>query len=376
MDELHDPTPAVPYPNLLMVPQWRTSALLAEGLPIELGVGVTELTQDETGVRVTLDTGEILTPRYVVGADGGRSTVRRQLGVGFEGETHESEQLLIADVRLSGLDRDGWHVWPGADGRSLRLGLCPLPGTDDFQLTARPPRMSIEELIASVDPAITVTQVGWTSHFRANMRHGRPLPGRQRLPRRRRRPRALPGRRPGPEHRHPGRLQPGLEARHGRRRAARHLRGRAAAGGRRRARHQHRACTAGTSTGTRTRCAATTRCCASCRSTTAAARSPPSTARLPARSGPATARRTRPPADGRVFDLLRGPHATLLAFNWPGDLPSGPADLPAHRISDPATAEIYDVREPTLFLVRPDNYIGCATTDPADVLTYRKLIGV
>src|SRR3954452_4320203 len=24
MDELHDPTPAVPYPNVLMVPQWRT----------------------------------------------------------------------------------------------------------------------------------------------------------------------------------------------------------------------------------------------------------------------------------------------------------------------------------------------------------------
>jgi hypothetical protein len=82
-----------------------------------------------------------------------------------------------------------------------------------------------------------------------------------------------------------------------------------------------------------------------------------------------------PTGDGRVFDLLRGPHATLLAVGWAGDLPAVPAELPVHRIFDPAAAEIYDVREPTLFLVRPDNYIGCATTDPADLLAYQKLLG-
>ena len=73
MDEHHEPTPSVPYPNVLMVPQWRTVELLAEGLPIELGVGVESLTQDEKGVHLTLDNGETITARYVVGADGGRS---------------------------------------------------------------------------------------------------------------------------------------------------------------------------------------------------------------------------------------------------------------------------------------------------------------
>jgi hypothetical protein len=29
-----------------------------------------------------------------------------------------------------------------------------------------------------------------------------------------------------------------------------------------------------------------------------------------------------PVEGGRIFDLLRGPHATLLAFDWTGDLPS------------------------------------------------------
>ena len=32
MDELHAPTPSVPYPNILMVPQWRTGSLLAARL--------------------------------------------------------------------------------------------------------------------------------------------------------------------------------------------------------------------------------------------------------------------------------------------------------------------------------------------------------
>lgn len=85
--ELHAPTPSVPYPNVWMVPQWRTGELLAARLAelggrVELGVEVTGLTQDDAGVHVTLSTGETVTTRYVVGADGGRSTIRRLLGVG------------------------------------------------------------------------------------------------------------------------------------------------------------------------------------------------------------------------------------------------------------------------------------------------------
>src|SRR3954470_6074563 len=170
MDELHEPTPRVPYPNVLMVPQWRTCALLADGVPVELGVGLTGLDQLDRGVRVTLDNGEVVTARHVVGADGGQSTVRKLLGVPFEGTTHETERLDIADVRISGLDRKNWHIWPSEDGKSFKLGLCPLPGTDDFQLTAPPSGLSIPELVASADPSLEVTHIGWRSHFRANIR--------------------------------------------------------------------------------------------------------------------------------------------------------------------------------------------------------------
>ena len=167
MDELHTPTPEVPHPNTLMVPQWRTDQLLLERLTelggrVEFGAAVTGL--DNT--TITLSTGEHVHADYVVGCDGGRSTVRKLLGATFEGETHDSERMLIADVRLTALDRDHWHIWPADQG--FRLGLCPLPGTDDYQLTA--PGATLDELESLLPPGVALTHVGWTSEYRANIR--------------------------------------------------------------------------------------------------------------------------------------------------------------------------------------------------------------
>ncbi|GIF21151.1 3-(3-hydroxyphenyl)propionate hydroxylase [Paractinoplanes tereljensis] len=371
MDELHDPTPQVPYPNLLMVPQWRTSSLLADGVPIEYGTGLTSFTQDEAGVHVTLDTGETVTCRYLVGADGGRSTVRQQLGVPFEGETHETERLLIADVRIDGLDRDNWHIWPGADARSFRLGLCPLPGTDDFQLTAPPTDQSVEDLVASVDPSLTVTHIGWTSHFRANIR----MVARYRVGNV-----FLAG---DAAHVHSPAggqgLNTGIQD-------AWNLGWKLAVGDDQllQTYETERLPVAAGVLGISTRLHqrhvdgeddAMRRDDPVLRQLSLTYRGGPLAAEHRATPGPVRAGDRAPdgllPDGRRVFDLLRGPHATLLAFGWDGDLPFDPA----HRISDPETIKAYAVREPTLFLVRPDGYLGCATTDPADITAYRTLIG-
>jgi len=171
MDEPSEPTPSVPYPNMLMVPQWRTIRLLLDRLAelggtVEFGTEVTGL----DGTTVTLSTGETITARYVVGCDGGRSTIRRMVGASFEGQTREEEQMLIADVRLSGLDRDHWHIWPDRS-QGFRLGLCPLPGTEDFQLTAPLTDLGdLPALLAEVAPEVTITDIGWTSVYRPNIR--------------------------------------------------------------------------------------------------------------------------------------------------------------------------------------------------------------
>ena len=94
------------YPYSLMVPQCTTERLLLERLE-ELGGAVlrprtvTAVAQDPDGVTATLDDGAVIRARYAVGADGIRSIVREQAGIGFEGGVYE-ESFVLADVRLSG----------------------------------------------------------------------------------------------------------------------------------------------------------------------------------------------------------------------------------------------------------------------------------
>ncbi|WP_437728029.1 FAD-dependent oxidoreductase [Sorangium sp. So ce861] len=140
MFERREPAPDVPYPNILLLGQWRTEeilrARLAEhGVRVELATELTGFEQDGDGVTATLvHAGEAERVRagYLVGADGGRSFVRRALGVGFQGETMEADRALVGDVRADGLDRDRWHAWPKARGGPIAL--CPLPGTERFQI--------------------------------------------------------------------------------------------------------------------------------------------------------------------------------------------------------------------------------------------------
>jgi 3-(3-hydroxy-phenyl)propionate hydroxylase len=59
---------------------------------------VVDYLQDDNGVTVTIKTPnglETLRTPYLVGTDGGRSTVRKKLGVKFDGYTHEERWLLV-----------------------------------------------------------------------------------------------------------------------------------------------------------------------------------------------------------------------------------------------------------------------------------------
>jgi len=87
------------HPYVLGIPQTTTDRLLTEhaaelGVEIRRGREVIGLRQDDHGVTVELADGTQLRSRYLVGCDGGRSTVRRLLGVGFPGEPTRHEWLL------------------------------------------------------------------------------------------------------------------------------------------------------------------------------------------------------------------------------------------------------------------------------------------
>ncbi|MFF3563327.1 FAD-dependent monooxygenase [Streptomyces sp. NPDC002574] len=134
------PTPHAPYGATWMVPQWRTQEILHARLrelggSVCFGAEVTGVVQDTGGVTALLADGTTLRASYLVAADGGRSGVRRALGVTMTGETVDPDPLLVADVRLTGLDREHTHVWRGADGDSAVV--FPMGGTaDHFQFVA------------------------------------------------------------------------------------------------------------------------------------------------------------------------------------------------------------------------------------------------
>ncbi|MFE5917338.1 rifampin monooxygenase [Streptomyces sp. NPDC056468] len=87
------------HPYTLGIPQTLTDRLLAEhateaGAEIRRGCELVGLSQDDDGVTAEPADGTRLRSRYLVGCDGGRSTVRKLLGVGFPGEPATVETLL------------------------------------------------------------------------------------------------------------------------------------------------------------------------------------------------------------------------------------------------------------------------------------------
>ncbi|MFG2164783.1 rifampin monooxygenase [Micromonospora chersina] len=84
---------------LLGIPQPVIVRLLEEhaielGAQVRHGCAVVGFEQDDDGVTVELADGERLRSRYLVGCDGGRSTVRKLLGVAFPGEPSRNETLM------------------------------------------------------------------------------------------------------------------------------------------------------------------------------------------------------------------------------------------------------------------------------------------
>ncbi|MET8645275.1 rifampin monooxygenase [Streptomyces sp. NPDC004074] len=115
---------------VLGIPQTVTDRLLAEhatelGAEIRRGRALVGLSQDEDGVTVELADGTRLHSRYLVGCDGGRSTVRKLLGVGFPGEPSRVETLL-GEVELTAPPEELAAVMAEVRKTQFRFGFMPL----------------------------------------------------------------------------------------------------------------------------------------------------------------------------------------------------------------------------------------------------------
>ncbi|MET8253639.1 rifampin monooxygenase [Micromonospora sp. NPDC005197] len=115
---------------VLGIPQTTTDRLLAEhavevGVEVRRGCELVGLSQDDKGVTVELADGTPLRSRYLVGCDGGRSTVRRLLGVGFPGEPSRVESLL-GEMEVGVPAQTVADVVAEVRKTHLRFGLGPL----------------------------------------------------------------------------------------------------------------------------------------------------------------------------------------------------------------------------------------------------------
>ncbi len=150
------------HPYILGIPQTVTDRLLEEraaelGAVLRRGCTLVGLVQDDHGVTARLADGTSVRSQYLVGCDGGRSTVRTLLGVGFPGEPTRVETLLgelkvgvapeqlaatVADVRTAQLRfgagplEDGWYrVLVPADGVAQDRSVP--PSLDEFKRQLR-----------------------------------------------------------------------------------------------------------------------------------------------------------------------------------------------------------------------------------------------
>ncbi|EPT00345.1 hypothetical protein FOMPIDRAFT_1060350 [Fomitopsis schrenkii] len=149
-----EPTPARPFSNPIQVPQYHNEAIMRAhlakyGITVELGTEIIGLEQFKDRVEATIkktvdgkEEIETSSYRWLVGADGGKSVVRKQCGISFEGEATTEKAVLGEVIVPEGLDNEHWHMWvksSNSDRNSLPMILMArateIPGKYWFMLS-------------------------------------------------------------------------------------------------------------------------------------------------------------------------------------------------------------------------------------------------
>ncbi|AEA22552.1 Pentachlorophenol monooxygenase [Pseudonocardia dioxanivorans CB1190] len=144
--------PDMPY-GFMALPQYETERLLREalarhGVVPERGVELVSFTQDDDGVTAELvgpGGPETVRAAYLVGGDGAHSTVRKVLGLSFEGGAF-AEEYMLGDVEVDWSIPRGYGVraMREEDGTVVDLLVCiPLPGRGRYRMSMLvPPELS------------------------------------------------------------------------------------------------------------------------------------------------------------------------------------------------------------------------------------------
>ncbi len=169
-----------PAARVVVVAQQAVEAILAGraaelGVELRRGVELTGFDADDSGVTVHLSDGEPVRAGWLVGADGGRSFVRKQAGFEFPGTEpaitgrQALAELTGADVLPAGWQHGtgGLYVHGPMPGRMLTVEFDGPPADRDAPITAQ----ELEDSFRRVSGAdIRVTKVHSATRFTDNAR--------------------------------------------------------------------------------------------------------------------------------------------------------------------------------------------------------------
>jgi 2-polyprenyl-6-methoxyphenol hydroxylase-like FAD-dependent oxidoreductase len=176
------------YPRLRTLSQHDTERILTEslarrGVQIERGKALTDLSQDDDAVTVSLrgedGSVEALRCRWVIGCDGAHSAVRRAVGIPFVGKTY-TDEFIMADAELDWDHPHGpMYAFPSPVGIFAAFSM---PGENRYRIFgnvrpgsgaeySEPTHEEFEEMIAQRVPfPAEVVKEHWVTRYRVHSR--------------------------------------------------------------------------------------------------------------------------------------------------------------------------------------------------------------
>lgn len=183
-----------PFPLVMILPQSETEAILVDdlsrlGIHVERGVTATALTQDSSGVTVSVTDPDgmerALSCSFLIGADGAHSVVRKALGLTFEGAPY-AQTFLLADCALEGeleqgpfsvfFHRENFALWFPINGsrfgRVITTSRQEVTDSSVASVGSSPTTLAeVEEsLRAAANRDLRLTDPVWLSRYRVHHR--------------------------------------------------------------------------------------------------------------------------------------------------------------------------------------------------------------
>ncbi|XP_006461992.1 hypothetical protein AGABI2DRAFT_186076 [Agaricus bisporus var. bisporus H97] len=190
------PNPRVPYLSPMMLGQNHVehilhSTLAGYGCTVELGTELKSFEQFDDHVQATLQVRgmeqdaqgveEISSYEYMIGTDGARGIVRKQLGLSFLGETRVIDNFVVGDMKVEGLLPNRWHMWGDPATLMASLRATEEPGLFNFLLAGK--NVNHAELAFNQDllrkvlteatgnrPDLVFRECPWISSYTPNIR--------------------------------------------------------------------------------------------------------------------------------------------------------------------------------------------------------------